>query len=334
MRPDMTVCIGVLCDNRKSVILVADRMITSGLDIQFEHPVTNKVTSLSTNCLALTSGNAFAHTELFDDVSGQTVNTVSTSVESFVELIKQTYHKLRQKQIVERHLMPRGFASFDQFYRAQAAGLSDSVAVTVFGDIERFNYGLSILIGGLSPAAAHLYVVTDPGTSVCLDSLGFHVIGSGLNLALSSLIANHCHPELPYSDALLVALDAKMTAENAPGVGKKTDATLLLSTSQGVITVSFDDNEIERLRALCKVRRDGDDTSYGAEIVQMVQRRQKASESATSSAPARIIRRGANNAPRKRPRSGKAEVRAKDTGTVPTPDQVPNKGRGRKSRTA
>src|SRR3954462_5410766 len=112
----MTVCIGVLCDNQRSVVLVADRMVTSGLDIQFEHPVANKLTRLSRNCVALTSGNAFAYTELFDDVGGQTGNMISTPVEAFVECIKGSYQKLRHKQIVERALIPRGFSGFAEFY--------------------------------------------------------------------------------------------------------------------------------------------------------------------------------------------------------------------------
>src|SRR5258705_6758650 len=112
----MTVCIGVLCDNRQGAILVADRMITSGLDITFEHPVSNKVARLSGNCYALTSGNAYAHTELFDSVKVQTGNRVSTSVEEFVENIKLTYQKLRQKQIIERYLMPRAFDNFSDCY--------------------------------------------------------------------------------------------------------------------------------------------------------------------------------------------------------------------------
>jgi len=60
----MTVCIAALCERGSQVVLVADRMITSGLAIQFEHPLSRKVTPLSENCLAMTAGDALAFTEL------------------------------------------------------------------------------------------------------------------------------------------------------------------------------------------------------------------------------------------------------------------------------
>ena len=108
----MTVCIGVLCERMKSAVLVADRMVTTGLAIEFEHPVRIKVTKLPNHCLALTSGNALAFTELFTNVRSQTMNRMFTSVEELVEIIKSSYQHLRRKQIVERILMPRGFGSF------------------------------------------------------------------------------------------------------------------------------------------------------------------------------------------------------------------------------
>lgn len=258
----MTVCIGVLCEEKSSVVLVADRMVTSGLAIEFEHPVRNKLTGLSENCNALTSGDAYAFTELFDEVRSRTVNRRSTTVEEYVEIIKDCYQTLRHKQIVERILKPRGFDGFKDFYQAQAAGLSDNISLPMFNQIEMWNYRLEILVGGLSPAGGHLYVIHDPGTSHCLDSIGFHVIGSGTNLALSSLIANQCHQEMPEAEALLTALNAKMTAENAPGVGAKTDVSLIRTSEYSSFspkTVQFTDEEIIQFRDLCKKKRAGDD---------------------------------------------------------------------------
>lgn len=244
----MTVCIGTLCENRHCVILAADRMVTSGLAIEFEHPVSNKITKLSENCLALTAGNALVYTELFNAVCHATSNKRFTSVEEFVEAIKEMYQALRRKQIEERFLMPRSFRNFQEFYQAQPV-VSESIVFMIQQEIERFNYGLDILVGGVTGDAAHLYNISDPGTSQCYDSLGFQAIGSGMNLALSSLIGSGCHQDLSLAEALLTTVSAKMHAENAPGVGRRTDVSLI---RPGQPCVHFSDDQIKRLKELAR----------------------------------------------------------------------------------
>lgn len=317
----MTVCIGVLCERKQNVILVADRMLTSGLAIEFEHPVSNKITRLSPNCLALTAGNAFAFTELFAEVQTQTDNMRSTSVEQFVEIMKETYQRLRQKQIIERILMPRGLRDFGEFYKAQAMGLSDSLAFPILSEIDRFEYGLEILVGGISPAGAHLYAIHDPGTSYCLDSIGFHVIGTGTNLALSSLIANQCHQELPLADAVLVALGAKMTAENAPGVGRKTDLSLILQANGAIHPLQFDDESIKQLRELSETRKSGGD-SYESAFVKILERSLAPAASIPDTGHSVTMTRGGTDGQT----SGKAQGESGLTGVRTADDSLSHQG--------
>ncbi|MCH8043818.1 MAG: hypothetical protein IID44_08865 [Planctomycetes bacterium] len=261
----MTVCIASLCDNRQSVVLIADRMVSTGLAIEFEHPVSNKVTTLSPNCVALTAGNALVYSELFSVVRSRIFNRRSTTAEELVEIIKGAYQELRERQIVERVLRPMAFSNFREFYSTEAM-LSDTAKISIINQIERFDYGLDILVGGITPGGpAHLYAIEDPGTSMCYDSIGFNVIGSGMNLAFSSLIANHCHEKMNLSDSLMLALEAKITAENAPGVGRKTDVVTI--TSEGA--AFFTDNNVRRLIVLNTRRKNGD-PAYKTEIPRMI----------------------------------------------------------------
>ena len=251
----MTVCIAALCENSSQVVLVADRMITSGLAIQFEHPLTRKVTSLSKNCLALTAGDALAFTELFNDVLRVTSNRRFTAVEEFVEVIKNSYQELRKKQIVERILRPWGFDSFEDFYTAHGHGrLPDPLVFGITSQITDHDYGLQILVGGITFQDAHIYSIEDPGTSHCFDSIGFHVIGMGTNLALSSLIASKCHAEMSMPDVLMRVMDAKLTAENAPGVGRQTDVSVILN--DGV--ASLRNGQMKQLKSYCRKWKGGD----------------------------------------------------------------------------
>jgi hypothetical protein len=67
----LTICIASVCNNGSALVLAADRAVTSpSLSIEFEHPG-KKMTCLSDSCVALTAGDALAHTELFDMVKGE-----------------------------------------------------------------------------------------------------------------------------------------------------------------------------------------------------------------------------------------------------------------------
>lgn len=214
----MTICIGGICNNGKTVILAADSMLTNeGLSIEFEHP-TKKMTPLGERCVALTAGDALAHTELFDMVQQRIMDQKSPSVVKIVETVKECYQKIRQREIRERILMPRGFDDFGDFYEMQRQ-LHPDIVFQIDNEIARYDYGLQILIGGITGGLGHLYGISDPGTSQCYDAIGFHAIGSGLPHAINTLIAHGFNQYMSTEEALLIMYAAKKFAEKAPGVG-------------------------------------------------------------------------------------------------------------------
>jgi 20S proteasome alpha/beta subunit len=223
----MTLCLAATCDKGQGVIIAADRMMTSGLSIEFEHQSSRKIIEVSPRCFALTAGDALAHTELFTTVQARIGRLADPSVEESVETIKECYQTIRQKRIVEQILLPRGFRNLAEFYQAQRH-LTETIVYGIQGAIDKYNYGLHILVGGLSGHRAHIYGITDPGTSQCWDSINFHAIGSGAPHAIISLIARSCHQNLPAREVLMMVLDAKRTAEKAPGVGEATDLCIIM----------------------------------------------------------------------------------------------------------
>ncbi len=223
----MTICIGSICEQESAVILVTDSMIINpGLSIQFEHS-SRKMTRLSESCIALTAGDALAHTELFNVVSMEVGKLRKPSITEIVTKIKDCYQDIRKREIRENILMPRGFDNFSEFYQSQRQINSD-IAMAIQNQIEHYNYGLSILLGGVSEGVAHIYEVSDPGTSKCFDAIGFAAIGSGLPHAINTLIARQCNQKLSLEDALLITYEAKKMAEKAPGVGSHiTDISII-----------------------------------------------------------------------------------------------------------
>ena len=250
----MTVCIAAICDKNKTLVLASDSMLTNqGLSIQFEHP-TRKMTPLSESCIALTAGDALAHTELFNAVLGQVAKLKTPSVDEMVIRIKTCYKNIRQREIEENVLHPRGFGSFKEFYEAQRVLVPD-IAMSIQNDIERYDYGLQIVVAGISDGVAHIYGVFDPGTSKCFDAIGFHAIGSGLPHAVNTLIARGINQSTPLAEAVVVVYEAKKMAEKAPGVGSNITDICIMRQNR---SVDFPREQIGELDKIHKrwVRRD------------------------------------------------------------------------------
>ena len=115
----MTICIGAICENQSAVVLASDTMVTnSALSFQFEHEE-RKMTSLADTCIALTSGDALVHTELFGAVRASIFKLRHPSIPQIVEQIKKCYAQLRRQKIEERILQPIGFESLASFYEVQ-----------------------------------------------------------------------------------------------------------------------------------------------------------------------------------------------------------------------
>jgi len=245
-RKPTTICIAAICNEGSSLVLATDSMVTNeGLSIQFEHP-TRKMTHLSDSCVALTAGDALAHTELFDLVQTKIAALKAPSIVEIVSEIKGCYQSLREQEMKERILIPRGFDGFKQFYEAQRILIPE----LVFGiqkQIDDYDYGLDIIVAGICAGTAHIYGISNPGTSKCFDALGFHAIGSGLPHAINTVIARGCHEATSLEEALLIVYEAKKTAEKAPGIGARITNICILTPQK---LMEFPRNKLEKLHEL------------------------------------------------------------------------------------
>ena len=243
----MTIGIGIICADESRVVLASDTMVTNqALSLEFEHE-NQKVTKLSENCVALTAGDALAHTELFGNVRSLIAQLRQPSVVGIVENIKNTYQTIRKRQIEERILKPKGFESILHFYQIQTSLIPD-VAMSIQIQIDQYKYGLEILVAGVDNGQAHIYGISDPGTSYCFDSIGFHAVGSGAPHALNTLIAKGANSEVAFYEALMIVYEAKKISEKAPGVGG-TVTDISFMDSKSIKTIRRDSVcDLEKIR--------------------------------------------------------------------------------------
>jgi ATP-dependent protease HslVU (ClpYQ) peptidase subunit len=221
----MTVCIAARCNRGRGVVVASDTMVTNpGIPIEFEHKE-SKISLLSSTCVAMTAGNALAYTELFGVVRNDLAELREPSIRQIVEAIKERYKDLRQKLIREQVLCPRGLSDLDHFHKIQCH-LNPEFVFGVQGNIDRYDYGLEIILAG-GVGETQIYGVVNPGTAYCFDAIGFHAIGSGTTHALNAMIARECYAGKCLLETLMIVYEAKRLAQKAPGVGVVTDIAVL-----------------------------------------------------------------------------------------------------------
>ncbi len=249
----MTICIAVICDNYNSIVVSSDYMLTNPmLSIQFEHPE-KKMNILSGNCVALTAGDALAHDELFSMVQSDIEAIKEPSILNIVEILKKCYQEIRRREIMEMILKPAGFIDINHFHKKQRMVIPE-IVMNIQREMERYDFGLEILIAGISEGLSHIQGVFDPGTSKNFNSIGFHAIGSGSPHAINALIGNECNQKTPLENAIILVYEAKKIAEKAPGVGH-TMTNITIITKKGIFIFSKEDiNKLDGIYKLWKDR--------------------------------------------------------------------------------
>lgn len=217
----MTICIGTICANGKIAILATDRMVTSlGLSVEFEHE--SKIQRITKNCLVVTSGDASVHEEILNPVIKKYQHIKLPLISQINEDIKKEYCNLRIRIIEENLFKPRGLTITDYYKRQN--DFSENFASTIEDYIESEEIiELDLILAGVDINGAHLFYITDPGTSRPYTALGFCSIGSGEPHAENSLIANHFSKRMTLKEAMYLTYEAKKRAQIAPGVGEYTN---------------------------------------------------------------------------------------------------------------
>jgi len=221
----MTICIGVVCQNRKRAIFASDRMLTSpGLSVEFEHNEP-KYENLSPTCVGLSAGEAMPVTELFDEVRKIVSSKASPTIKEIADLVSESLRMCKMKIVEEKYFKPRSLTI--QTYLQGQRHLNENVVLRLERAIEGERFGMINMVVGVDKYGAHIYEVADPGHSECYQRLGFHAIGSGLPHAVSTFISHDFTPSMDLKKAVYVTYEAKKNAENAPGVGVATDIGII-----------------------------------------------------------------------------------------------------------
>src|SRR5271166_162635 len=219
-RRRMTVCIGALAADSRAVVCVADRFITYSEDIAGDTD-SSKILPLGENGSHVmisgadnSIGRVLAKLVLHDDLGK---------------------YKDAEREILElRYLGP--FISSEEYRQALLKKRVNSVIKSVSKKIDKdrddnnsdptFSCAL-VLCGFDEKKKPYLLSLESPGGCTDMTLSGFCSIGSGSGYALQRLLSTGWERRFSIDRALYEVFDARIQAENDPGVGYDSDVIVL-----------------------------------------------------------------------------------------------------------
>lgn len=222
----MTICLAAMCrqEDQPVAIVAADRMVTMGGFIEFEHPVP-KMTQPSPFAVVMVAGDTLVGTRMARDVSGALYGT-SPRVLDIAQRLSAQYQAMRQEATESQILGPRGL-NLASYYGAHAS-LNPQITMMLDQQMSQFNLGVELLLSGVDDGGAHIFSVHNPGPSELQhDVIGYAAIGSGAIHAIQSMIGFGHSAAAGVPETIFRVYASKRRAEVAPGVGQDTDLGII-----------------------------------------------------------------------------------------------------------
>ncbi len=98
LESEMTVCIAAICEKGNEVIIVSDRLLTSGgALLEFEHS-TPKIKQLTKTCSAAFAGDMQFSTELFERAQLKIDEIENVTVPDVGKCVHDSFFELRRKK--------------------------------------------------------------------------------------------------------------------------------------------------------------------------------------------------------------------------------------------
>jgi hypothetical protein len=267
-------------------------MLTSG-DIQFEPPLTSKITALTTSIAVLQAGDAAFHSEIMWGVTHEVSERIAADpvnwwlASDVADLYVRHRNLAKAKRAEAALLAPLGLTV--QTFLADQNQLNDQIVDQISRDLINFDVPyVAVLIVGIDTKGPHIYVVDDGNVS-CNDVIGFAAIGIGARHAESQfMLAGHSW-QSPQAETALLTYVAKKRAEVAPGVGGGTE---MLTAGPGLGTLEIIGSDVvdrlDRIYRRMKAREDRSQRTAEAEMNSYVDELQRQREAAQRAVPQQI----------------------------------------------
>lgn len=224
-------------------VVAADRMVTLGGFIEFEHTV-SKMQPASPVSVAMVAGDTLLGTRLAQSVAQEFYGSSPSTAEVSARLA-QRYAETRRGELDHQILSLRGL-DFNSYYGAHQS-LNGNITAMLDNQMAQYNLGIELLVAGVDAAGAHIFSIDNPGQPERQhDVIGYAAIGSGGIHALQAMIGFRHSPTTPLKETVFQVYAAKRRAEVAPGVGIDTDMAIISANG----TVVLDGPTLNKLKGM------------------------------------------------------------------------------------
>ena len=231
MEITLTICLALVCDSQKSIVAVADRMVSvEFLSLQFEQR-TPKVDYIGSRFAVLTAGDALGHTDIIREAAKDINRLSEATVRDVASHLESQFIRVR-RDLAEKTVLHRVGLDYSTFLEQQR-NLAPELVSALMSEYQGVGLDIELLVTGVDSTGAHLYLVSDPGVTTCFDSIGYAAIGSGLPHAEGFLAEADYAPSIPLNRAVWLTYVAKRRSERAPGVGSNYTDVVVIGAATG-----------------------------------------------------------------------------------------------------
>jgi hypothetical protein len=213
-------------------VVAADRMVTIGSFIEFEHTVP-KMALPTPFSVAMIAGDTLLGTRLARNVANEFVGAAPNTAEVAARLA-QRFVEMRRSELENQILSLRGLDL--QMYYGGHQSLNGNITAMLDNQMSQFNLGIELLVAGVDGGGAHIFSIVNPGQPDRQhDVIGYAAIGSGGIHALQAMIGFKHSPTTPLKETVFQVYAAKRRSEVAPGVGLDTDMAIVSANGIGFL---------------------------------------------------------------------------------------------------
>jgi hypothetical protein len=243
----MTVCISGMVhhQNGSAIVMASDRMLTAGV-VTADLPAVIKKQNIHDHWSAMYAGDDITHVmPVLRRVIAALLDSHNPSVGEVAEAFSRAYHEERMRLAEQRILSPYGL-DMQSFMKLLAESDSDDLKL-LMRRIQAAELGCTFLVCGFQGNVPRIFTVTEPGVDEDYGPVGFWSIGSGAEVAISSLQFRRFNRNMSLSLAMYLVAEAKFMSEAAMGVGR---STLISILKPGHRPLFLEDDEVNELRAM------------------------------------------------------------------------------------
>ena len=257
----MTVGIAIICEDGRSVVVAADRMVGISAGVpQIQLQVDTdcaKLRLLNAHVVSVFTGGTTDRDLIFrkaGDISKASVEEVANTLRTaFLELHQESLDEMLRKNGSSLQALKEPI--LNETFNKELLKLVGQHCITG-----------SFLLAGAGDDESHIYTV-DTSFVINYDAIGFYVVGSGSIYGLPVLSARAVNRRLSLEQAIFAAYEAKRIAEEAYGVGEKTDIAILSVASETRFLLEDSIDELKRLY-LGRIRLSDSDMATIARVIQ------------------------------------------------------------------